>query len=86
MRIIVVYDTAAERNAKALRTCRRYLHWVQRSVFEGTLSEAQLRQLRRDLTTILDPTDSVIIYRIDHPATIHRHILGRELGNTDPIL
>jgi len=43
MYVVVVYDTAAERNPKILRTCRKYLHHVQRSVFEGQLTEARLR-------------------------------------------
>ncbi|MFB6761060.1 CRISPR-associated endonuclease Cas2, partial [Streptomyces noursei] len=32
MHVIVVYDTAAKRNPRILRTCRKYLHHVQRSV------------------------------------------------------
>ncbi len=45
VQVILVYDTAVKHNPKALRTCRRYLHWVQRSVFEGQLTPAQLRRV-----------------------------------------
>lgn len=86
MQVIVVYDTAVKHNPKALRTCRRYLHWVQRSVFEGQLTPAQLRQLHADLKAVLDGLDSVIVYMIEGPATLKREVWGCEHGNTDSIL
>lgn len=86
MHVILVYDTAAERNPKALRTCRRYLHWAQRSVFEGELSDAQLRRLRKDLDTVLEPTDSVIVYTVDQPTAVTRHVWGRDSGTRDSII
>ena len=42
MYVIVVYDVNAKRNNKVLKTCRRFLTHVQRSVFEGTITEARL--------------------------------------------
>ncbi len=86
MHFILVYDTAAERNPKALRTCRRYLHWAQRSVFEGELSDAQLRRLHKDLDTVLEPTDSVIVYTVDQPTTVTRHVWGHDPGTRDSII
>lgn len=63
MYTIVVYDTAAERNPQVLRTCRRYLHHVQRSVFEGELSPAQLKRFRAGIEAVIDRTyDSVLVY------------------------
>jgi CRISPR-associated protein Cas2 len=86
VQVILVYDTAVRHNPKALRTCRRYLHWVQRSVFEGQLTPAQLRQLHADLKAVLDGLDSVIVYRVDGPATLTREVWGHEYGNIDSIL
>jgi len=61
--IIVVYDTLAERNPKILRTCRQYLHHVQRSVFEGEVSAAQLRRFQAAVETSIDKAyDSVLVY------------------------
>ena len=77
MHVIVVYDTAAERNARILRTCRAYLHHVQRSVFEGPLSEAQLRRFQAAVESALDLTyDSVIVYTFPPGTTPIRHALG----------
>jgi CRISPR-associated protein Cas2 len=78
MYVIVVYDTAAERNPKILRTCRQYLHHVQRSVFEGDLSDAQLRRFRRAVETVIDPGyDNVLVYTFPPGTTAHRHEWGR---------
>jgi CRISPR-associated protein Cas2 len=73
MYVIVVYDTLAERNPKILRTCRQYLHHVQRSVFEGELSAAQLRRLRSAVENVIDRGyDSVLVYALP-PGTRPEH-------------
>ncbi|MEE1783263.1 CRISPR-associated endonuclease Cas2 [Streptomyces sp. SP17BM10] len=81
MHVIVVYDTAAERNPKILRTCRKYLHHVQRSVFEGQLSEAQLRRFQAAVQDVLDlDYDGVLIYTLPYGTKPQRI----ELGATEP--
>ncbi|WP_103503385.1 MULTISPECIES: CRISPR-associated endonuclease Cas2 [unclassified Streptomyces] len=63
MHVVVVYDTDADRNAAILRTCRKYLHHVQRSVFEGQLSPAQMRRFQFEVESVLDLTyDNVLVY------------------------
>jgi CRISPR-associated protein Cas2 len=87
MFVILVYDTAAERNPQVLRTCRKYLHWVQRSVFQGELSTAQHRTLLAALQRELNlEYDSIRIYRIASPHLVQSKLLGQELGNPHPIL
>ncbi|WP_067839809.1 CRISPR-associated endonuclease Cas2 [Nocardia lijiangensis] len=77
MYVIVVYDTAVERNPVILRTCRRYLHHVQRSVFEGALSSAQYRRFQIAIETAIDPTyDSVLVYTFPPGTTPHRESWG----------
>jgi CRISPR-associated protein Cas2 len=87
MFVILVYDTLAERNPQVLRTCRRYLHWVQRSVFQGELSTAQYRLLTTALRAKIDPSyDSIRVYTTRSPHDIETHTIGTDLGNTDPIV
>lgn len=46
-----------------LKTCRKYLYWVQNSVFEGEISEAKLEKLKLELKKIINQEeDSVVIY------------------------
>ncbi|WP_230393843.1 CRISPR-associated endonuclease Cas2 [Plantactinospora alkalitolerans] len=83
----MVYDTAVERNPAALRTCRQYLHWVQRSVFEGELSAAQHRSLITALRQQLDlGYDSVRLYRIGSAHLVDVETIGVELGHPDSVL
>jgi len=74
---IVVYDTAAERNPQILRTCRRYLHHVQRSVFEGELSPAQLKRFQAGIEAVIDRSyDSVLVYTFPPGTTAARQDWG----------
>ncbi|MFY1632952.1 CRISPR-associated endonuclease Cas2 [Solwaraspora sp. WMMB335] len=78
MYVIVVYDTAAKRNPLILRTCRQYLHHVQRSVFEGDLSEAQLRRFRAAVEEVIDSGyDSVLVYTFPPGTSGQRQEWGR---------
>ncbi|MBB6174938.1 CRISPR-associated protein Cas2 [Nocardiopsis mwathae] len=87
MHIIVVYDTAAERNPKILRTCRRYLHHVQRSVFEGQLSPAQFTRFQRDVKDLIDDEyDHVIAYTLPPGAVPQRVTWGQERDAPSDIL
>ncbi|GAA3002561.1 CRISPR-associated endonuclease Cas2 [Kitasatospora albolonga] len=87
MFVILVYDTAAERNPKVLKTCRRYLHWTQRSVFQGELTPAQYRALTSTLETVIDPTyDSIITYTTRSPDYINTATIGTHLGGPGDII
>ena len=87
MYTIVVYDTAAERNPGILRTCRRYLHHVQRSVFEGELSAAQLKRFRAAVEATIDRTyDSVLVYTFPPGTTALRQAWGVSQNAPDDIL
>jgi CRISPR-associated protein Cas2 len=85
--VVLVYDTLAERNPVILKTCRRYLHWVQRSVFEGELTAAQHRNLTTALRSQIDTSyDSIRIYATRSPEFIETQTIGTDLGSTSPVL
>jgi len=77
MFVIVTYDVNVKRNNKVLKICRKYLVHVQKSVFEGNITEAKLRKLKSELkrTTKTDE-DSVIIYRLDSLKYSSKEVLG----------
>lgn len=77
MYLILMYDVNEKRVAKALKTCRRYLTWVQNSVFEGELSKAQYEKLKVDLKKVLNlEEDSVIIYELREERYSNREVIG----------
>lgn len=87
MHVIVVYDTAAKRNPRILRTCRKYLHHVQRSVFEGQLTEAQLCRFQKAVEDLLDLTyDQVLVYTFPPGTTPYRHEWGATKSTPTTIL
>ncbi|NLU43245.1 MAG: CRISPR-associated endonuclease Cas2 [Firmicutes bacterium] len=84
---IVVYDVSQSRVAKVLKHCRRYLYWVQNSVFEGQITSAQLRIMKDGLRKIIDPSeDSVIIYTFRTMKYSSVETLGVKKGGEDSIL
>lgn len=66
MFVILTYDINQKRVGKAMKICRKYLVHVQRSVFEGVITEAKLKRLKTELEKIIDTeTDAVCIYEMD---------------------
>lgn len=87
MYIILVYDVAEKRVGKMLKLCRKYLHWIQNSVFEGELSEAQLAELKFKASKIMDDEiDSIIIFKSRNDKWLDKEIIGVEKNTTDIIL
>ena len=87
MYVILVYDVAQKRVGKMLKLCRKYLCWIQNSVFEGELSEAKLRELKSQIGSIIDAkTDSVIIFTNKMSYNMDKEILGKERMSTDNFL
>ena len=86
MFVILVYDAGERRVAKFHKTCKRYLTWVQLSVFEGELTKAQLERLKVELRSIMDPEeDSVIIFTFRTKKYFKREVMGKEKGSPDEI-
>ncbi len=87
MNVILVYDIKEERVHKVLKTCRKYLHWVQNSVFEGEISEAKLEKLKIELRKIInEDEDSVIIYTFRTAWYTKRETIGIKKGGEELIL
>lgn len=78
--VLAVYDVDQKRVAKMLRLFRRYLHWVQNSVFEGDIGVAALAELQRSAEALMRDTDSVLIYRLRDERYAERIVLGCERG------
>jgi CRISPR-associated protein Cas2 len=85
MYVLVVYDVEVKRVTKVHKFLKRHLHWVQNSVFEGELTEAQIETVKAGLKRLLnDEADSVLIYSAREQRWLTRETLGHargEIGN-----
>ncbi|PJJ76151.1 CRISPR-associated Cas2 family protein [Thermoflavifilum aggregans] len=79
MYIILVYDVDEKRVSKMLKLCRRYLNWIQNSVFEGEITEVKLKELVHHASRIMDTEcDSLIIFRTRQEKWLEKMVIGKE--------
>lgn len=87
MYVIAVYDIGEKRVGKMLKLCRRYLNWIQNSVFEGEITEVKLEELKLHSLKIMKPeTDSLIIFKARQEKWLEKEIVGKELSKLDNML
>ncbi len=87
MYIILVYDMGEKRVAKMLRLCRRYLNWIQNSVFEGNITELKLKELIHEARQLMDEsTDSLIIFSSRNERWLDKQVIGCERQSVDNFL
>ena len=87
MYVIAVYDVGSKRCPKMLKLCRRYLHWIQNSVFEGEISEVKLKELILEAKKLMNPQeDSFIIFKNRHKNWLDKQVIGKERSNIDQFL
>lgn len=84
---IAVYDVNVKRVAKMLKLFRRYMTWIQNSVFEGELTEAQFARLQAEAHALMEPAeDSVIFWELGSEKYLRRTSLGTERGEPGRML
>lgn len=87
MYIIAVYDIGEKRVTKMLKLCRQYLHHIQNSVFEGEISELQLKELEKKATEIMDENyDSFIIFSSRNERWLNKKVIGVDKRPIDDFL
>ena len=87
MYVILVYDMGEKRVVKMLKLCRRYLNWIQNSVFEGEITEVKLKELKIKAKEIMDEDyDSLIIFTTNSKKWLHKEIVGKERSTLDNFL
>jgi len=87
MYVIVAYDVEVQRIDGVRSMLRRYLNWVQNSVFEGELTVGILEEISLNLRDLIDEErDSVIIYTISNPRWLQKRMIGVEKSEVSQIL
>ncbi len=87
MYVILVYDFGEKRVNKMLKLCRKYLNWVQNSVFEGEISEVRLKELLMQSEAFMrKDEDSIIVFSDQSQRTLEKQIIGKERSGIDIFL
>jgi len=87
MYVIAVYDVNEKRVARMLKLCRRYLNWIQNSVFEGEISNLGLKELIYEAKQIMDEKeDSFILFSGREERWLVKTIVGKERSEVDNFL
>ena len=87
MYVILVYDCNKKRVNKMLKLCRKYLNWIQNSVFEGEISEVKLKELTLKAKSFMDEDeDSLIIFSGRTEKWLDKQVIGKERCSTDSFL
>ncbi len=86
MYVILVYDIGEKRVGKMLKLCRRYLTWIQNSVFEGEITKGRLAALKSQAEEIMQDNDSLILFKSRNNSWLEKEILGEERGETSNFL
>lgn len=87
MYIILVYDVNAKRVGKMLKLCRRYLNWIQNSVFEGEITDVKLEELKLKALKIMErDVDSLIFFKTREEKWLYKEVVGCERKKLDNII
>jgi len=87
MYVILVYDCGEKRVGKMLKLCRKYLNWIQNSVFEGEISEVKLKELTFKAEEFMNlGEDSLIIFSGRTEKWLDKQIIGKERSSIDNFL
>lgn len=87
MFVIMVYDVGERRVQKVLKTSRKYLYWVQNSVFEGEITKANYVKLKSELKKVIDESyDSILFYTFETTKYSSRENIGIKKGGQNLML
>jgi CRISPR-associated protein Cas2 len=87
MHLIAIYDVHQKRVGKVLKVFRKYLTWIQHSVFQGDITEAKFEKLKADLGKIIDKEyDSIVFFKLRTEQAFQKEFLGKEFDPFDVII
>ena len=87
MFVILAYDIGVKRVAKARKITKKYLNPVQKSVFEGHITEKALNRLKKELGKLVVPEqDSIVVYTTNFGTSVQKSELGRVTNNSESII
>ena len=82
MYVIIVYETAKDNCVKLHKVLKKHLFWNQNSVFEGSVTDSQLKRIKILLEQQRAPESHITLYSIENEKLLSKEELGVPGGNT----
>jgi len=76
MFVIVTYDVDVKRVDRVRKILRKYLNWVQNSVFEGEITISNLAKCKKEIQQVISEEDSVYFYQIRNLKLLNKEVVG----------
>lgn len=87
MYYLIVYDIEQKRVNRVHKFLKKYMHWIQNSVFEGELTPATLAEVKQGLKNIIDKNvDSILIFKLGTEKYSGKEVIGFEKAPIDYFL
>ena len=92
MYVLLVYDIVTDDDGKKVlpkvfKICKRYLHHIQNSVFEGEISLTNLLALEKELSRFVrTDKDSVIVFQSRQVRWLKKEFWGKKEDKTSNFL
>jgi len=84
---IIVYDVSVQRVTKVCHFLRKYMDWIQNSVFEGELTKSQLKEVEVGLKNIINETeDNVSIYTTHNKEAMTKKTMGTPKATPEAVI
>lgn len=77
MYVICAYDVDQKRCNKVMKILRKYLFHVQNSVFDGTLTPKQFKDLKSELKGFTTSSDSILFYLSYNDKQVYKEQIGK---------
>jgi len=85
--VIIVYDVEQKRVGKMCKYLRRYLNWVQNSVFEGDVTDAKFKEIKLGIKKLIKKdADSVLFFKMRDQSSFRREVMGVDKNPTDTFI
>ena len=79
MYLLIVYDMEIERVNNMHKFLKKYLSWIQNSVFEGEVGLADYFAIKKGIKKIIDKEkDSVLIFKFRDKHVFEKEVIGAE--------
>jgi len=86
MYVILVYDVDVARVNKINKYLKRYLIWIQNSVFEGEINNTLYERMLEGIKKIISENDSIVIYEFQGKTNFERTIIGKEKSEISNVI